>query len=65
MTEIEFEAAWAESLNIMTDAKNAIEKTGLEVSLITRAPNGARWPVLMLEAGEKYADIEAVRNGKR
>lgn len=39
--------------------------TGLEVSLITRCPDGAKWPVLMLEVGQTYADIEAVRNGKR
>ena len=49
----------------MTDAKKLLEQTGLEVSLITRCPDGAQWPVLMLEVGQKYTDIEAVRNGKR
>ena len=49
----------------MIDAKKLLEKSGLEVSFITRAPDGARWPVLMLEVAEKYTDIEAVRNGKR
>ena len=62
---IDMEAAQVEAMKIMTDAKKLLEKTGLEVSLITRCPDGARWPVLMLEVGQKYADIEAVRNGKR
>jgi hypothetical protein len=57
--------AQAEAWKILTDAKKLLEKSGLEVSLITRCPNGARWPVLMLEVGEKFADIEAVRNGSR
>jgi len=49
----------------MTDAKKLLEKTGLEVSFIIRAPNRAKWPVLMLEVGETFADIDAVRNGQR
>ena len=49
----------------MTDAKKLLEKTRLEVSFITRAPNGAKWPVLMLEVGETFADIDAARNGQR
>ena len=52
-------------MKIMTEAKRQIENLGLEVSLITRCPNGSKWPVLMLEAGQTYADIEAVRNGQR
>ena len=59
------EAAHAEAIKIMTDAKNLLERTGLEVSFITRCPDGAKWPVLMLEVGHCYADIEAVRNGQR
>ena len=65
MTNTEREAAQAEAIKIMTDAKKLLEKTGLEVSFITRAPNGAKWPVLMLEVGETFADIDAVRNGQR
>jgi hypothetical protein len=65
LSSIDIEAAHAEAMKIMTDAKKLLEETGLEVSLITRCPNGAKWPVLMLEVGEKFADIEAVRNGKR
>lgn len=64
-TTKDIESAHAEAMKIMLDAKKLLEKTGLEVSLITRAPAGARWPVIMLEVGQKYADIEAVRNGKR
>lgn len=37
----------------------------MEVSLITRCLNGAKWPVLMLGVGQTYADIEAVCNGRR
>ncbi|KGH30845.1 hypothetical protein [Comamonas testosteroni] len=59
------EAAQAEAMKIMAAAKRQIENLGLEVSLITRCPNGSKWPVLMLEAGQSYADIEAVRNGQR
>jgi hypothetical protein len=62
---IDIEAAQIEAMKIMTDAKRLLEKTGLEVSLIARCPDGSRWPVLMLEVGQNYADIEAVRNGKR
>jgi hypothetical protein len=64
-TNLELESAQAEAMKIMIGAKNLLEKTGLEVSLITRCPDGAKWPVLMLEVGQNYADIEAVRNGKR
>ena len=64
-TTTEMETAQAEAMKIMTDAKKLLEQTGLEVSFITRCPNGAKWPVLMLEVGQKYADIEAVRNGQR
>ena len=64
-TTIEMETAQAEAMKIMTDAKKLLEQTGLEVSLITRCPNGAKWPVLMLEVGQTYANIEAVRNGQR
>jgi len=60
---IDIEARQAEAMKIMTDAKKLLEQTGLEVSLITRCPNGARWPVLMLEVGETYRDIEAARKG--
>lgn len=59
------EAAQAQAMKIMTEAMRQIEKLGLEVSLITRCPNGSKWPVLMLEAGQSYTDIEAVRNGQR
>lgn len=61
----DIEAAQAEAMKIMTNAKRLLEQTGLEVSLITRCPDGAKWPMLMLEVGQTYADIEAVRNGKR
>lgn len=61
----DLEAAQAEAIKIMTDAKKMLEQTGLEVSFIVRCPNGARWPVLMLEVGQKYADIEAARNGNK
>ena len=64
-TDAEMEAAQADAIKIMTDARKLLEQTGLEVSFITRCPDGARWPVLMLEVGQNYADIEAVRNGKR
>ena len=64
-TAFDVEAAQHEAIKIMIDAKKLLEKTGLEVSFITRAPDGARWPVLMLEVAVKYTDIEAVRNGKR
>lgn len=59
------EAAQTDAMKIMAEAKRQIENLGLEVSLITRCPNGSKWPVLMLEAGQRYADIEAVRNGQR
>jgi hypothetical protein len=62
---VDIEAAQAEAIRILTDAKKALEKTGLEVSFITRCPNGSQWPVLMLEVGATYADIEKVRNGQR
>lgn len=62
-SHIDIEARQAEAMKIMTDAKKLLEQTGLEVSLITRCPNGARWPVLMLEVGETYPDIEAARKG--
>jgi hypothetical protein len=65
MSVLEREAAQAEAIKIMTDAKKLLEQTGLEISLIVRCPNGSRWPVLMLEAGEKFADIEAARNGNK
>ncbi len=65
ITDADMEAAQAEAMKIMSDAKKLLEKTGLEVSFITRCPDGAKWPVLMLEVGQNYADIEAVRNGKR
>ena len=61
----EREAAQAEAIKIMTDAKKLLEKTGREVSFITRAPNGAKWHVIMLEVGETFADIDAARNGQR
>lgn len=61
----EIEAAQLAAIKILTDAKKLLEATGLEVSFITRCPDGAKWPVLMLEVGQTYADIEAVRNGKR
>jgi hypothetical protein len=64
-TTTEMETAQAEAMKIMTDAKKLLEQTGLEVSFITRCPNGAKWPVFMLEVGQTYADIEAVRNGQR
>jgi hypothetical protein len=65
MSVLAREAAQAEAIKIMTDAKKLLEQTGLEVSFITRCPNGAQWPVLMLEVGEKFADIEAARNGNK
>ncbi|UUZ66382.1 hypothetical protein LP417_35875 (plasmid) [Polaromonas sp. P1-6] len=58
MSETDVEVAQAKAMKIMTDAKKLLEQTGLEVSLITRCPNGAKWPVLMLEVGETYSDIE-------
>lgn len=64
-TDAEMEAAQAEAIRILTDAVKLLRETGLEVSFITRCPDGAKWPVLMLEVGQHYADIEAVRNGKR
>ena len=64
-TSLDIDTAQVEAMRIMAEAKKLLEKTGLEVSLITRCPNGARWPVLMLEVGECFADIEAVRNGNR
>lgn len=65
MSANDIEAAQAEAMKIMTDAKKLLQQTGLEVSLITRCPNGARWPVLMLEVGETFLDIEKVRDGGR
>ena len=65
ITAAEIDAAQAEAIKIMTDSKKRLEATGLEVSFITRCPDGAKWPVLMLEVGQTFADIEAVRNGKR
>ena len=65
MSPAEIEAAQIEAMKIMLDAKRLLGQTGLEVSLITRCPDGAKWPVLMLEVGQNYSDIEAVRNGKR
>lgn len=59
------EAAQAEAMKIMTDARKQLMATGLEVSLIVRSPNGAKWPVLMLEVGETFRDIDAARNGQR
>jgi nucleotide-binding universal stress UspA family protein len=64
-TDAEIEAAQAQAIKIITDAKKLLEATGLEVSFITRCADGAKWPVLMLEVGQTYADIKAVRNGKR
>lgn len=64
-TTKDIEAAQAEAMKIMTDAKRLLEGTGLEVSLIARCPAGAKWPVFMLEVGYAFADIEAVRNGNR
>lgn len=65
MSTLDIEAAQMEAMKIMTDAKKLLEQTGLEVSLITRCPNGSKWPVLMLEVGETYSDIEKVRDGAR
>ncbi|GAO73642.1 hypothetical protein [Comamonas sp. E6] len=65
VSDAAIEAAQAEAMKIMTEAKLQIEKLGLEVSLITRCPNGSKWPVLMLDAGQSYPAIEAVRNGQR
>jgi hypothetical protein len=64
-TEAEMKAAQPEAIKIMTDAKKPLEATGLEVSFITRCPDRAKWPVPMLEVGRTYAEIDAVRNGKR
>ena len=64
-TPEEIEVAQADAMKIMTEAKALLEQTGLEVSLIVRCPNGSKWPVLMLEVGENYSDIEKVRNGER
>lgn len=60
---IDIEKAQAEAMKIMTNAMKLLKQTGLEVSLIARAPNGAKWPVLMLEVGQNYADIESARKG--
>lgn len=65
LPESVIEAAQTEAMKIMTEAKRRIENLGLEVSLIIRCPNGTKWPVLMLEAGQSYTDIEAVRSGQR
>ena len=62
---VDMEVAQAAAMKILNDAKKLLEQTGLEVSLITRCPNGAKWPVLMLEVGQTYSDIEKVRNGER
>ena len=64
MHSTDIQAKHAEAARLMSEAKQLLEQTGLVVSLISRAPNGARWPVLMLEVGETYQDIEAARNGK-
>ena len=53
----------AQAMKIMTEAKKQLAQIGLEVSLSVRSPNGAKWPVLMLEAGESQRDIEAARRG--
>lgn len=65
MSPNDIEAAHAEATKIRIDTKKLIEQTGLEASLITRCPNGAKWPVLMHEIGETYSDIEKVRHGGR
>lgn len=62
---VEIQAAQDKAMTIMGNARRFLEETGLEASLIARCPNGARWPVLMLEAGQTFSDIEAVRNGHR
>lgn len=59
------ELAQADAMKILKEAKNQLEETGLEVSLISRCPNGSKWPVLMLEVGACFTDIEKVRNGER
>lgn len=59
------DAAQVEAMKIMTEAKKLLEQTGLEVSLITRCPSGSEWPVLMLEVGATYTDIEKVRRGEK
>ncbi len=53
----------AQAMKIMSEAKKQLAQMGLEVLLLARSPNGARWPVLMLEAGETHRDIEAARKG--
>ncbi len=63
MTPADIHAKQAEAMQILLEAAKQLKQTGLEVSLITRSPNGAKWPVLMLEVGETYRDIEAARSG--
>jgi hypothetical protein len=63
-TGTDIEAAPAEAVKTMTDSKNLLEQAGLKGLFITRCLNGAKWPVLMLEVGLNYAEIEVVRNGQ-
>jgi hypothetical protein len=65
INDMDMKVAQAMAAKIMGDAKKLLEQTGLEVSLICRAPSGARWPVWMLEVGENYSVIEKVRGGER
>ena len=58
------EAAMDKAMEVLADRRLRMLATGLEVSLITRCPNGVGWPVLKREVGQNRADIEAARNGK-
>lgn len=58
--DVEAEARHAEAIKIMVDAKKLLQENGMEVSLISRL-GVSQWPVLMLEAGQSFADIQGVR----
>lgn len=58
--DVEAEARHAEAIKIMVDAKKLLQENGMEVSLISRL-GVSQWPVLMLEAGHSFADIQGDR----
>ena len=63
--KINKETAFSKASEIVMKASKELQLTGLEVSFIFRKPHGSNWPVLMLEVGECYSDINTVRNGNR
>ena len=64
-TTMDIDAAQTEALQIMADAKRLLERTGLEVSLITRCPDGAKWPVenRWIESGKRAKNSCRVAGG--